>query len=75
VQFDASAEKKFKNGLSVFVKINNILNAPNRLFIKTTNVYNDKYPLQDSKSGKTLIREDYYGRIFYVGMRYKLYKQ
>ncbi len=72
IQFDASAEKKFKYGFSTFIKISNILNAPNRIYIKTTNVYNDKYPLQDSKNGKTLIREDYYGRIFFIGLRYKI---
>ncbi|RZM22270.1 MAG: TonB-dependent receptor [Pedobacter sp.] len=34
VQMDASAEKRFKSGVSVFVKANNLLNTPTKLFIK-----------------------------------------
>ncbi len=72
VQLDASVEKKFTNGLSVFVKANNLLNTPNVQFIKTHNTYNDQFPLQSAESGETLIRKEYYKQSFLIGMRYKL---
>ena len=69
--FDASAEQKLKSGLSIFIKVNNILNAPQVLFVKTHNTYNDKFPMQNPQSNETLIREDFYGRVYLVGLRYK----
>lgn len=69
---DLSAEKRFKNGLSLFVKANNLLDTPSRRYIPTTNAYNEKFDKQDTGSGKTLIREDYYGRTFLLGVRFKM---
>jgi TonB-dependent receptor len=71
VQMDASAEKRFKGGISVFVKANNILNTPTKLFIKGTNPENDKINEDLVKNGNTLIRSDYYGQNYLVGFRYK----
>lgn len=74
VQLDASAEKDFKNGISVFFKANNILNTPKIEVIKSINQYNidKKFPLQSATNNETLIRKDYYGFSFNFGIRYKL---
>jgi len=71
-QMDFSADKKFKNGFSVFFKANNLLNTALVEFIKTTNSYNDIFPLQSASTNETLIRKDYFNRSFLVGIRYKL---
>lgn len=71
VQMDASAEKRFKGGISVFVKANNILNTPTKLFIKGTNPENNNINEELVKNGNTLIRSDYYGQNYLVGFRYK----
>lgn len=69
---DLSAEKRFKCGLSLFLKANNLLNTASRRYIPTVNDYNAKFDKQDTKSGKTLIREDFYGRTFLLGVRFKM---
>nr|WP_276904736.1 TonB-dependent receptor [Pedobacter kyonggii] len=71
IQMDASAEKRFKGGISVFVKANNILNTPTKLFIKGTNPENDKINEDLVKNGNTLVRSDYFGQNYLVGFRYK----
>ncbi|QDW25871.1 outer membrane beta-barrel protein [Pedobacter sp. KBS0701] len=71
VQVDASAEKRFKGGISVFVKANNILNTPTKLFIKGTNPANNDIKEDLVKNGNTLIRSDYYGQNYLIGFRYK----
>lgn len=71
IQVDASAEKRFKGGISVFVKANNILNTPTKLFIKGTNPANNDINEDLVKNGNTLIRSDYYGQNYLVGFRYK----
>lgn len=69
---DASIEKDFKNNIAVFAKINNLLNTPAERFIKTHNSYNDKFSLQSSAGGETIIKRDYYKQSFLIGIRYKL---
>ncbi len=71
IQVDASAEKRFKGGISVFVKANNILNTPTKLFIKGTNPANNDIREDLVKNGNTLIRSDYYGQNYLIGFRYK----
>lgn len=72
VQLDLSAEKRFRNGLSVFIKANNLLNTPSVEFIKTHNDANDPFPHQSADSGETIIRKNYYNRSILTGIRYKL---
>ncbi|EFK57007.1 TonB-dependent receptor domain-containing protein [Sphingobacterium spiritivorum] len=72
IQMDFSAEKRFKHGLTVFAKANNILDTPMKLFIKGTNPENDKIAENLVSGGQTLIRSDYYGQSYLVGVRYKL---
>lgn len=71
IQMDASAEKRFKSGISVFAKANNILNTPTKLFIKGTNPKNESINEDLVSNGNTLIRSDYYGQSYLVGFRYK----
>ncbi len=72
IQMDASAEKRFKSGISVFVKANNLLNTPAKLFIKGTNPANLVIKENIVSNGQTLIRSDYYGQSYLIGIRYKL---
>lgn len=37
---DLSGEKRFKNGLAIFIKGNNLLNTKRERYLKTTNEYN-----------------------------------
>ncbi|HEX5553565.1 MAG TPA: TonB-dependent receptor [Chitinophagaceae bacterium] len=69
VQMDASVEKKFKNGISIFAKFNNLLNSPMTLYINNNSFKNAAVPYQDL-SGKTLIRHDIYQRSAVVGLRF-----
>lgn len=72
IQVDISAEKRFKHGFSVFIKANNLLNTPSKLYIKGTNPENDKIKEDLVKNGRTLIRSDFYGQSYLAGFRYKL---
>lgn len=71
IQMDASLEKKFKSGLSIFAKSNNLLNGPMTVYLKNASSKNIHVPAQ-SLNGKTLIRQDYYQRSYYLGVRYVL---
>ena len=67
---DLSAEKQFKNGLSIFLKANNLLNAKHERYLKTVNESNLQY--EGQKSDKTIVGTYQYGRTFLLGVRYKL---
>ena len=69
---DASIEKKFRKGWSVFAKANNLLNTPNIRYVKTNNSFNDKFELQSATSGKTIIRKEQFYQSFLVGVRFKM---
>jgi len=75
-QLDFSAEKRFKNGLSVFIKAHNLLNAKVKVFIKNSNPINYDKPYQSSDGKETLIRSEYSKATYLIGLRYKFkYKQ
>ena len=69
---DFSAEKRFRSGVSVFLKANNILPTPVRRYIKGVNQYNKSFAYQDTYSNKTLIREDKTYSSLMIGFRYKM---
>ncbi|MES2061231.1 MAG: TonB-dependent receptor [Bacteroidota bacterium] len=71
IQVDASAEKRFKNNVSVFVKAGNIVNTPTKLYIKGTNAANNDIKENLVSNGQTLIRNDTYGQTYLIGVRYK----
>ncbi len=67
---DLSAEKQFKNGISVFLKANNLLDAKRERYLKTVNQSNLEY--EGQTSDKTIVGTYKYGRTFLLGVRYKL---
>ena len=67
---DLSGEKKFRNGLSVFLKANNLLNNERQRYLKTVNSFNLNLPGQED--GKTITSTYKYGRTFLIGVRYTL---
>lgn len=69
-QMDASIEKRFNFGLSVFAKAMNILDTPMIQYLKKENPTNASIPEYQSHNGGTLIRKDYYGQNFQIGCRY-----
>lgn len=71
IQMDASAEKRFKSGVSLFIKAGNLLNMPTKLFIKGTNPENLKLQENLVSNNHTLIRNDSYQQTYLVGLRYK----
>lgn len=72
IQIDASLEKKWDNGFSCFLKINNIFNTPMYYYLTYSNEINEKLPKQDTLPGKTLLRIDEYSRSFLLGVRIKM---
>ena len=67
---DLSAEKQFKNGISIFFKANNLLDAKRERYLKTVNPDNLEY--EGQKKDKTIVGTYKYGRTFLLGVRYKL---
>ena len=67
---DLSAEKQFKNGISIFFKANNLLDTKRERYLKTVNKSNLEY--EGQKSDKTIVGTYKYGRTFLLGVRYKL---
>lgn len=70
-QLDASVEKSWKMGLSLFAKTNNLLNSPMELYLKQKNPANNDIPELEACNGGTLVRRDYYGVQFQIGARFK----
>lgn len=71
-QLDASAEKNFNNGISLFVKAHNLLNTHLKVYIKKTNPLNYDVPFNDENQAHTLVRDEYSMPSFFLGFRYKL---
>lgn len=70
-QVDASAEKKFKYGISLFVKAQNILNNHLKVYIKNANPMNGDTPYHSVGDTNTLIRDDQTKPAYLIGFRYK----
>jgi len=73
--FDLSCEKKIKKKLSVYAKVNNILNTPVIIeLLKSKEQFvtgNYQLPYQ-TLPNSTLVEKDYYGRNYLIGIRYKM---
>lgn len=67
---DLSAEKKFKSGISIFLKANNLLDTKRERFLKTVNMSNMQY--EGQKDDRTIVGTYRYGRTFLLGVRYTL---
>jgi outer membrane receptor protein involved in Fe transport len=72
IQMDASIEKKFKNGMSIYLKAKNLLNSPMEVYIKKVNPANNAIIEQDISGNTTTIRHDQYMQSFLLGFRYKI---
>ena len=69
-QLDASIEKSFKNGISIFGKASNLLDIPLLRYIqkgpRTESVDSDRH------NGNVIERKEWHGQSFMLGIRYKL---
>lgn len=70
-QFDASIEKRFKNGLGTFLKASNLLNAPMIQYVKQ-NRKNESIQYVDKYKNGVVERKSYYGQNLTIGLRYQL---
>jgi hypothetical protein len=70
-QLDASLEKRFKIGISLFVKANNLFNTPMIHYLKKNNPSNSRIEGYENYKDGTLVRRDYYGQNLMAGIRYK----
>ena len=70
-QLDASAEKKFSNGISLFVKAHNLLNTHVKVFIRNVNPLNNDVPFHSENDTHTIIRDEFTMSSYLIGIRYK----
>lgn len=71
LQTDISVEKAFDSGISVYAKATNLLDTPMVLFLKKTNPANENVDGYETFRNGTLVRRDYYGQTFRLGIKYK----
>ena len=71
IQLDASVEKRFQFGLSIFAKANNLLDTPMTHYLKLQNPFNTNIDGYKNYKGGTLVRKDYYGQTLQIGCRLK----
>lgn len=73
IQIDFSLEKRFKSNFTAFIKVNNIFDTPFELYIKKPHYPSSRVEkLQPNSEHETLIRSEYYGRFFLLGIKYNL---
>jgi hypothetical protein len=70
-QFDASFEKRFASGVTVFAKATNLLNTSMTLYMKKYNPANEKGEKYETFRGGTMVRRDFYGQNLQIGLKYK----
>jgi len=70
-QMDASVEKKFKSGWTLFAKASNLLNSPMIEYIKRNNK-NALYTNVERYHDGIITRKEYYGQNILIGIRIKL---
>jgi outer membrane receptor protein involved in Fe transport len=70
IHLDASAEKRFKGGLSIFAKATNLLDTPMLQYVKENDANRNSIGLERYKGG-VVERKEYYGRNLSIGIRYK----
>jgi outer membrane receptor protein involved in Fe transport len=72
VTLDASVEKRFKSGLSLFAKASNLLNSPMIQYIMQ-NENNALYSNVERYNGGIVERKEYYGLNISIGIKYKFH--
>ncbi len=71
-QLDFSTEKRFKHGISVFVKATNLLDNPIIVEILHANTLQGNVFPEQTDPNRILVQKDVFRRSFLVGFRYKL---
>ena len=71
MQLDASVEKSFKNGISIYAKASNLLDTPLLRFTHK-GPYTDGITGFERKNGNLIERKEWHGQSFMLGIRYKL---
>lgn len=71
MQLDASIEKSFKNGISIYAKASNLLDTP-LLRYTHKGPHTDGITGFDRKNGNLIERKEWHGQSFMLGIRYKL---
>lgn len=69
LSMDASIEKKFKRGLTLFGKASNLTNSPMIQYTKR-NETNESIPNVERYHGGVIERKEYYGLNFSFGLRF-----
>jgi hypothetical protein len=75
VQLDLSIEQRISKNVTVYVKINNLLNTPMQADILLPNTFNPEQAPYLDASKSVLVREDFYGQMYLVGMKYRFSKK
>jgi len=70
IQMDASVEKRFKSGLTLFAKASNLLNSPMMQYVKL-NDSNKSFVNVERYHGGVVERKEFYGQNIMIGIRYK----
>lgn len=70
-QLDASVEKSFPFGISIFAKASNLLNMPILRFVQQ-GPHTDSVQNYERHNGNLLERKEWHGQSFTLGVRYKL---
>lgn len=70
MQLDASAEKTFRHGISLFAKASNLLDTPLLKYIQ--NGAHTQTVTSERTHGCVIERKEWHGRTFMLGIRYKL---
>jgi len=71
-QLDFSLDKKIGRSITAFVRVNNILDAPYELFIKSPLAREDAVFPYQNRQNETVVRSDRYGQSYRVGIRFKM---
>jgi outer membrane receptor protein involved in Fe transport len=69
-QMDASVEKRFKSGFTLFAKASNLLNSPMIQYVKN-NDENKSFVNVERYHGGVVERKEFYGQNLLIGIRYK----
>ena len=70
---DISVEKQFKKGISAFAKVKNIFDTPREQYLRqAVSNKNSELEHQASEGEDYLIRRDYFGQTYQIGIRFKL---
>lgn len=73
IQLDLSGEQKIAGNLSIYLKVNNLLNSPREEEIRKTYVNSPAQPIANQIDGQNiLVRRELYNRNYILGIRFKM---